>query len=120
MTATNTMTKPSQRKRSSHKRGGNYKLVFKPAEYSKSLAHFNHNWEEGPLLPWKGNTLPRCYYLINDRKGALYGKVVWAAIYKMNDDPGSLPVAVYTTDNKWNNDVTKKYIEQNLPEYERS
>lgn len=84
----------------SKRRGGNYKLVFKPEEYTGKLSHWNEDWENGPLVTWKNNTLRRCYQLINNRKVV----AVWAAIYKM-EQHDEQPIAVYTTDNEWNNDV---------------
>ena len=106
-----------QQTKRAHKRGGSYKLVFKPTEYKGKLISHNMDWENGPLLPWKNCTLSRCYYLINNPRGALHGKVVWAAIYNQNK-PDDFPVAVYTTDRKWNNDVTKQYQGQKQEENE--
>ncbi len=52
-----------------------YKLVFKPEKYTGKLAHWNNDYDNGPLLPWKNNTKKRCYFLSQKYNFS------WAAIY---------------------------------------
>lgn len=39
-----------------------YKLVFKPKPggYKKTLAHWNNDWENGPLITFHRTSLKRC------------------------------------------------------------
>lgn len=83
--------------KSKQKRQGNgqahYKLVFKPAKYTGSLAHWNNDYENGPLLPWKNNTKKRCYHLAQKYNFA------WAAIYDQHRPSEQLDE--YTAQEGW-------------------
>jgi hypothetical protein len=79
-------------------RGGKYKLVFKPAEYTGTLRHFNsYPDDEKPLLTFKNNSLRRCYILVEKFN------MVLAHIYDQEAPANTPPVAVYTAQNQWNN-----------------
>ena len=80
-------------------RGGKYKLVFRPAEYTGPMAEkVKHLPEhERPLITFKNNSLNRCYALVKKYR------MVWAGIYRQDAPHNTLPVAVYTAENEWNN-----------------
>lgn len=83
-------------------RGGKYKLVFRPAEYTGPMAEKVKGIpeQERPLITFKNNSLNRCYTLVKKYK------FVWAGIYDQTKPPNSPPEAVYTAENEWNNPTT--------------
>ena len=85
--------------RRGHQRGGTYKLVFRPAEYTGPMAQkvMHLPEHERPLITFRNNSLNRCYVLVKRYK------MVWAGIYDQHAPSNTPPVAVYTAENEWNN-----------------
>lgn len=100
------------------KTSAKYKIVLKPVEYTGKWAHCNKDdeaYEKGPLLTFYEHNrdivrifpFPKTGKIKSER-----GKVpaVYAEVY-LNVHSGygkwnELPIAIYTTKNGWNNDVS--------------
>lgn len=93
--------KATTQRNSRPKRGGHYKLVFKPANYTGNMARFNHAADDDkPLITWKNiASLQRCYRLVEQYDFLL------ADIYDTRQPRNSPPVARYTAAKAWNNPV---------------